>query len=508
MTTAQQMDPLFLARSYMRRRKFDLCIDICTVMLEKNAFDQSAWFMKAKALTELVYVDEVDADDDGIAELLMDENSIAQVSRPGTSLKRPETGSNTGASTSKGVRPMSQSGRPVSGFLRPGTQSGRPGTMEQALKTPRTSHTARPVTSASGRFVRLGTASMLSEPGGPFINPSQVNLPKYATKPGINRVLFDYFFYHENDVRNSLELASLATQAYKFNNWWWKQQLGKCYYRLGLFRDAEKQFQSALKLQPTVDNYLYLAKVFLRLDQPLAALELFEKGMAEFPGETTLIVGSARVHEGLGEVDKSVREYKKVLQYDASCIEAIACIGTNHFYSDMPEIALRSFRRLLQMGVSNAELYNNIGLCCYHSQQFDMAITCFERALALADKENVADVWYNLGTVAVSIGDLNLAEQAFQLALTSDNNHCEAYNNLAVLVSRQGRNEQARAYYLASIAINPDLYEAHYNLSLLSQQLGDLNTGYREIRKALDIFPQHVDSKNILDNIKQYFTML
>ena len=41
--------------------------------------------------------------------------------------------------------------------MRPGTQSGRPGTMEQAIRTPRTAHTARPVTSSSGRFVRLGT---------------------------------------------------------------------------------------------------------------------------------------------------------------------------------------------------------------------------------------------------------------------------------------------------------------------------------------------------------------
>ena len=57
-------------------------------------------------------------------------------------------------------RPMSQSGRPVTGFARPGTQSGRPGTMEQAIRTPRTAHTARPVTSASGRYVRLGTVSL------------------------------------------------------------------------------------------------------------------------------------------------------------------------------------------------------------------------------------------------------------------------------------------------------------------------------------------------------------
>lgn len=56
-------------------------------------------------------------------------------------------------------RPMTQSGRPITGFVRPSTQSGRPGTMEQAIKTPRTASTARPVTSASGRFIRLGTVS-------------------------------------------------------------------------------------------------------------------------------------------------------------------------------------------------------------------------------------------------------------------------------------------------------------------------------------------------------------
>lgn len=41
---------------------------------------------------------------------------------------------------------MSQAGRPVSGFVRPGTQSGRPGTMEQAIRTPRTAQTARYLT--------------------------------------------------------------------------------------------------------------------------------------------------------------------------------------------------------------------------------------------------------------------------------------------------------------------------------------------------------------------------
>ena len=57
--------------------------------------------------------------------------------------------------------------------------------------------------------------------------------------------------------------------------------------------------------------------------------------------------------------------------------------------------------RLLQMGVYNAELFTNLGLCCFFAQQYDMTLNCFERALALASDENMADVWYNIGHVAV-----------------------------------------------------------------------------------------------------------
>lgn len=46
-------------------------------------------------------MDEVDVDEEGIAEMVMDDNTIAQVSRPGTSLKQPGTGR---GAPSQGVR--------------------------------------------------------------------------------------------------------------------------------------------------------------------------------------------------------------------------------------------------------------------------------------------------------------------------------------------------------------------------------------------------------------------
>ncbi|XP_065068198.1 tetratricopeptide repeat protein 8-like isoform X2 [Rhopilema esculentum] len=495
------MDPMFLATSFFRRRKFDECVEVCTKLLIKNPYDQAAWFLKTRALTEQTYVDEVEVDEEGIAEVLMDDTAIAQVARPGTSMKKPGTSQ---GGPSQSVRPVSSAGRPLSGFVRPGTQSGRPGTMEQAIRTPRTASTARPVTSASGRFVRLGTASMLSQPDGPFINLSKINFGKYAQRPNLAKALFEYIFHHENDVRNALQLAALATEASEFKDWWWKVQLGKCYFRLGLYRDAERQLKSALRDQETVDAFLYLCKVYVRLDQPLTGIEVLLKGIDRFPGETMMLTGIARIYEAMADTENSVKFYKEVLQHDNTHVEAIACIGTNHFYSDQPEVALKFFRRLLQMGVYNSEIFNNIGLCCFFSQQYDMALSCFERALSMATDENMADIWYNISHIAINIGDMSLAYQCLRLSLASDNNHAEAFNNLGVLEMRKRRPDQAKSFFKSAIQLSDQMYEPQYNLAHLSEKMGDVQTSFKSVEKSVEIYPEHCEGKDLLKQLKEH----
>ena len=40
---------------------------------------QAAWFLKIRSITEQTYVDEVEMDEEGIAELFMDDNVLADV---------------------------------------------------------------------------------------------------------------------------------------------------------------------------------------------------------------------------------------------------------------------------------------------------------------------------------------------------------------------------------------------------------------------------------------------
>ncbi|XP_029649151.1 tetratricopeptide repeat protein 8-like [Octopus sinensis] len=434
----ERMHPMFYAISNFRRRKFKECAELCTSILEKTPYDEAAWSLKTRALTEQVYVDDADLEEETIAESILDENALAQNVRPGTSLQSSSLESRPDG-INPAIRPVTQSGRPVTGFIRPGTQSSRPGTMESALQTARTAHTARPVSSTSARYVRLGTASMVSSPDGAFINLARLNLNKYSLRPELSKSLFEYIFYHENDIRTASKFANMALKNSKDQVWWWQFHYAKCCYRMGLYRDAEVYLKQALSEQETVAIYHYISKVYVKLDQPLNAIDMYKSGLNRFAGEVTLLIGIARIYESLNQLEESVKYYRKVLELDSMQVEAIACIATNHFYNDQPEVALKYFRRLLQMGVYKSELFCNMGLCCFYAQQFDMVMVCFSKALALADDNMVlADIWYNVGHVAIGIGDLDLAHQCFRMALSNNNDHAEAYNNFGVIELKRG----------------------------------------------------------------------
>lgn len=510
---APGMDPAFRALSLLRRRRLDPCIEQCTDLLKTNAYDLQVWYLKTRALTLKSWIDDTEVEEDGVAEILLDDNAVAAAPRPGTSLNRPLSIAGGRGGTASG-RPGTSSlgGRPQSGFARPGTQTrlGSRAGVEGAFHGARPG-TMRPVTT-SGRFVRLGTASMAAmnqnDPNGPFIDASQMDLAKYATRPPLAKALCDYILYVDRNPKLALDLCAQATEVAKYNDWWWKARLGKCYYQLGLFRDAEQQFKSSIKQQENIVTVLELGKVYHKLDQPLTSLELYTEASARNPKDHHLLLGIARIHDQLNDPVNAVAFYNKVLELDSSNIEAIACIGSSYFHNDQPEIALRTYRRLLQMGVGTTELWNNLGLSCFHASQYDMALSCFERALSKADDKTSADVWYNVGHIALGIGDVNLAYQAFKISCSLDPNHAETFNNLAILELRKGNADMARNNLTTATAMGVQLHEPFYNLALINYKVGEYQMAYQYVLKALEAYPEHCESLELKKMLKESFNAM
>ena len=216
--------------------------------------------------------------------------------------------------------------------------------------------------------------------------------------------------------------------------------------------------------------------------------------------------------KGLGNTEESVKWYREVLSSDSTHVEAIACLATNYFYNDQPEVALKFFRRLLQMGVHNSELFTNIGMCCFYAQQYDLIFECFERALSLASTDmQRADTWYNLGHVALGVGDSSLAYQCFRLCLAFNADCAEAYNNLGVLEMAHQRFDLAKAFFQAAQTLQGAqsfMFEPFYNNGFLAQSQGDLQTSFQSLKQASQLFPGHASTKELLKELEEKFSVL
>lgn len=116
---------------------------------------------------------------------------------------------------------------------------------------------------------------------------------------------------------------------------------------MGMIKDAEKQFISSLKNQDMISTHIELAKVAIRQDQPMKAIDTYTQALVKHSFDTHLITGIARVHDLLNDPAKAIVYFKKVIVFDNSNIESVASLASYHFYTDQPEIALRFYRRLV-----------------------------------------------------------------------------------------------------------------------------------------------------------------
>uniref|UniRef100_A0A0N4ZJ99 TPR_REGION domain-containing protein n=1 Tax=Parastrongyloides trichosuri TaxID=131310 RepID=A0A0N4ZJ99_PARTI len=492
------LDPYCKALTLFKYHQIKECHEVCSQILTKNPLDQAAWALKLSCFTEETYIDELENEEIGLTEMFMDDNIISKDARPGTSFNKPLTGTTSG--TSQVMRPLTTAGRPISGVVRPMT-TARPGTMERALRSSRTSKTSRPVSSSSVRQLRLGTASMVAQLDGSFINLGRLNIDKYSADPNVNKQLFEYVFYHEGDMKIAHQIAATATKACKYTEWYWKNSLGKVYYRLGMFRDAEKQFMSSLQNLFHIETYAFMSKVYVRLDQPNTAIEHLRTGLQIYRDDVTLQTHLARIYEQLGHIKQCVTIYRDILKYEASNIEAIACLGTHAFYDEQPEQALGYYRRILQMGVNNPALFMNLGLSCFAAQQLDISIACIEKSLTLGDNDIQSDLWYNVGYICISLGDNTSAARCYRLSITYNPDNGESYNNLGIILMKQNKYDKAIHFFKAAISKCPHLYEPHFNLAYIYHKNGDFLNALKYAKSCLLIFPKYIYAEQIKESV-------
>jgi len=119
-----------------------------------------------------------------------------------------------------------------------------------------------------------------------------------------------------------------------------------------------------------------------------------------------------------------------------------------------------------------------------HDQAFAM-FTQLSRS-----QPELAGPWVNLGVIHLAAERPDQARLAHQQALAANPENCDALNQLGVMARREGRFEDAEAFYLRCLNAQPMYAHARLNLAILYElylgRLGDALAAYQDYEQTLD----------------------
>jgi tetratricopeptide (TPR) repeat protein len=149
------------------------------------------------------------------------------------------------------------------------------------------------------------------------------------------------------------------------------------------------------------------------------------------------------------------------------------------------------FEHALAATRDNYVAHNNLGALL--SKAGDLAGAESHFAEAVRIKPNYAEGLGNLGSCREKQGRSAEAEELFARSLKAHPT-AEAHYNLAILLTQQGRIEEAHAQYEAALRLKPKYVEAWYNLGTLESKQGRPAEAARDYAEALRLKPGHVES--------------
>ncbi len=158
------------------------------------------------------------------------------------------------------------------------------------------------------------------------------------------------------------------------------------------------------------------------------------------------------------------------------------------------------FRTALHDDPNSAEGHYGLGSACLKLQKNCDALASFQRTTQLqaAYPDTLANAWNNLGLLATQEGKTSEAIPSFQEALRQNPDHFIALINLGNAYRQLRQWQEARDILNRALALKADDPEANYALGMVFAQTDDTVQAFEYLRKALKARPSYPEALNNL----------
>jgi len=175
-------------------------------------------------------------------------------------------------------------------------------------------------------------------------------------------------------------------------------------------------------------------------------------------------------------------------------------LGSVFFQRGYYEQSEDFFRTALEDDPESAEAHYGLGSACLKLQKNTEARVNFQRTTRLraAYPDTLANAWNNLGLLATQEGKTGEAIPSFQEALRQNPDHFIARVNLGNAYRQEKRWPDARDALTQALAIKPEDPEANYALGMVFAQTDDTEKAFDHLQKALRARPAYPEALNNL----------
>eukprot|EP00040_Diaphanoeca_grandis_P018687 m.98309 g.98309 ORF g.98309 m.98309 type:complete len:737 (-) comp27050_c1_seq1:33-2243(-) len=295
------------------------------------------------------------------------------------------------------------------------------------------------------------------------------------------------------------ELASLPLNQY--NTAWTYCQLGRAYFELADYKQADESFRMARRLEPYRSQGMEIYSTTLwHLRQETALSYLAHEVIAadRLSPEAWCVVGNCFSLQK--EHDAAVKFFERAVQLDPSFSYAYTLLGHEYVYNEDFGKALTCFRNAVHSDARHYNAWYGLGMIYYRQEKYELAEYHFQKAIQI--NPGSAILLCYLGIVQHAQNKSRQALKNMNLASELDNHNPLVKFNKAVVLAAIERNQDALEELTELKRLAPKESSVYFLMGKIYRKIGEHDTAMMHLSWAIDLDPKGSNNllKEAIDN--------
>lgn len=226
------------------------------------------------------------------------------------------------------------------------------------------------------------------------------------------------------------------------------------------------------------------------------AAELYEQLVREFSSSVQLHFNLGVLYGRMSRFTEALEELSRAMELAPDSLDVRVALGLTYELSGRFEEAAAHYEAAVRLDPLNARLYHHAARAHVSAQQLGAALVDYQSILDLSPR----DIEAVMGVVRVRVAQRRFEEAGWFLAGTMRTlgDLPELYVMLGMVYREAKQPQEAVRAFERAIAVKADYAQAHFYLATALDQLGRRDEACRNLRKTLEIEPQHPDAMNYL----------